>query len=94
MKFKLKKDGLNYEEVIDIAPLVKKMAEKYEVPDVWNTRWKGSASINVYLNEDELSLVYEVAERVQEPIYKVNRKHFPLFSKNLVPLKSQGKDHE
>lgn len=83
------KDGREYHEKIDIRPLIREMVNKYDIPDMSKTKWGGGATLIININDDKLSIVYEVHERIWKESPKqmfFNEYRYPVFEKTLHKL--------
>lgn len=86
LNFKLK-DGREYHEKIDVRPLIEKMLEKYELPDLNKSKWGGMTDLRIIVQSNKLSLVYYIyenrkTENGQQELFP-KRYNFPVFEKRL-----------
>jgi len=80
------KDGREYHEKIDLKPLIRKMVQKYTIPDLSKTKWGGFATIIIRVERDRIKMDYELSEMIKKgnPIRHLSKKYFfPIFEKNL-----------
>ncbi len=80
------KDGREYNEQIDLRPLIDKMVKRYEIPDVRKTEWGGSGDLVVSLNANKLSIhyrviEYEIKEDTKQIFHTINE--YPVYEKIL-----------
>lgn len=80
------KDGREYHEKIDIRPLIQEMTRKHDIPDMTKTKWGGGAALIININDNKLSIDYEIHERIwkESPKQLLFKSYiFPVFEKTL-----------
>ncbi|MCK9171811.1 MAG: hypothetical protein M0P01_15485 [Treponema sp.] len=81
------KNGQEYQEKIDLRPLIKKMLVNHEFPDLSKSKWGGSVDIRIIVEQNRLSIVYYIYKRRRnengQKRLSSMRYEYPLFEKNL-----------